>query len=45
MNDMQNQSPSDDDSKISWTVDDENEGTDTSMNIQSDEDDDDDLYT
>ena len=42
---MQTQPSSDDDSKISWTVHDEEEDTDTSMDIQSNKDDNDDIYT
>ena len=45
MYDIQTQPPSDDDSKISWIVHDEEEDTNTSMDIQSNEDDDDDIYT
>ena len=42
---MQTQPSSDDDSKISWTVHDEEDDTDTSMDIQSNKDDNDDIYT
>ena len=44
MNNMQTQSPLEDESNIYWVAEDEEKDTDTHMDIQSSEDDEDAIY-